>query len=183
MKPIVVYVGTQEWRSRPEIIQPSRTGRVGEGPGLYFTTSRTTAMKYGKGSRTVLRVEIDPSVKWLEGAVVHTALLVDWVKSQPGMRHKSEIIADIIERGTRGLPGNGEYARASSLLNLMLHYGVVTGARGPALANFLSSLGIDASHVRRGSGEEWIVLFSPKKILSWRKATDDDPWDLPSVRS
>jgi len=177
VKPIVVYTGTEPWRGRPEI-RESRKGRVEHGPGIYFTTSWQTARKYGKGSRTVLRVEIDPDFVWLEDAVTSMETLVGWVESRRGLRHKREIVDDLIERAGRGLePG---YARVSALVNLMVNYEAITGAHGPALARFLVDLGIGASHVRQ-SNEDWVVLFDPRRVISWRKFEEGDEFQLPLI--
>lgn len=181
MKPIVVYTGTQVWEGRPEI-RASRKGRTEHGPGLYFTTSLQTARKYAKGRGTVLRVEIDPSFTWLEGATAPLAVLVDWVRGRRGLRRKEEIESDLWERAGRGLaPGLG---RVSALVNLMINYEAITGAHGPALAEFLADLGIGASHVRvSGGNEDWVVLFDPTKVISWRRVGPDDAEELPRVRA
>lgn len=176
--PMVVYTGTQVWDGRP-YVKESRKGHSEHGPGLYFTTKLQTARKYAKGRGTVLRVEIDPSFRWLEDATVPIKVLVDWVASRRGLRKKSEIIEDIETRAGRGLPeGMG---RVATLVNLMVNYEAITGAHGPALAEFLASLGIGASHVAM-SGEDWVVLFDPAKVLSWRLVGSDDVEDLPRVR-
>lgn len=186
MKPLVVYTGTQVWEGRPEI-RASRKGRTEHGPGLYFTTSLQTARKYAKGRGTVLRVEIDPSFTWLEDAIAPTELLVRWVRAQRGLRHKQEIISDISGNATRTFDRISTSRELNSyvsvLVNLMVNYEALSGAHGPALAEFLANLGIGASHVRASGGnEDWVVLFDPTKVISWRRVTPDDDEMLPSVR-
>lgn len=183
---IVVYTGTQVWEGRP-YVKESRKGRSEYGPGLYFTTSLQTARKYAKGRGTVLRVEIDPSLTWLEDAIVPTELLVRWVAAQRGLRHKKEIISDISGNATRTASRISTPAElnsyASVLVNLMVNYEAITGHHGPALAEFLADLGIGASHVRvNGGNEDWVVLFDPTKVISWRRVGPDDAEDLPRVR-
>lgn len=184
-EPIVVYTGTQVWEGRPEVRQ-SRKGRAEHGPGLYFTTRLQTARKYAKGRGTVLRVEIDPSFAWLEDAIVPTSVLMNWVANQRGLRHKKEIISDISGNATRTASRISTPAElnsyASVLVNLMVNYDVLSGAHGPALAEFLASLGIGASHVSMSGNEEWVVLFDPTKVLSWRRVGPDDVEELPRVR-
>jgi len=176
--PIVVYTGASVWEGRP-YIKASRKGRSEHGPGLYFTTRLQTARKYAKGRGAVLRVEIDPSFTWLEDATAPIEDLVEWVSGRRAMRKKIEIIDDILTRANRGLPpGRG---RVATLVNLMVNYNAITGEHGPALAEFLASLGIGASHVKQ-SGEDWVVLFDPSKVLSWRRVGPNDAEDLPSVR-
>lgn len=178
MRPLVVYTGTQVWVGRPEI-RPSRKGRHDHGPGIYFTTRLQTARKYAKGRGTVLRVEIEPSFTWLEDAIVPLAVLTEWVEREPRLRRREEILQDLYERAGRGLaPGE---ARASALVNLLVHYDAMIGSHGPSLAAHLAQMGIGASHVRQ-SNEDWIVLFDPTKVLSWRRIEPGDAEDLPSIR-
>jgi hypothetical protein len=178
---ISVYTGTQVWEGRP-FIGPAKKGRVEHGPGLYFTTSLATARKFSGGSRTVLKVEIDSDLTWLEDAVVPTEVLVRWVAAQRGLRKKREIIADISRNATRTAGEIGTLnSRASVLVNLMVNYGAITGEHGPALAEFLTALGIDASHVSQGR-EDWIVIFNPEKVVSWKRVGDKAEFDLPRLK-
>jgi len=176
--PLVVYTGASVWEGRP-YIKESRKGRSEHGPGLYFTTRLQTARKYAKGRGAVLRVEIDPSFTWLEDATRNIATLVHWVEGRRGLRKKQQIIEDLWDRAGRGLAHHE--GRVSSLVNLMVNYNAITGEHGPALAEFLASLGIGASHVKQ-SGEDWVVLFDPSKVLSWRRVGPDDAEDLPSIQ-
>jgi hypothetical protein len=109
-------------------------------------------------------------------------LLIYWVEEQRGLRKKREIISDIERNAARTAGRLGEgMVPAYVLVNLMVNYEAISGSHGPALAEFLVSLGIDASHVQRGL-DTWIVLFNPAKVISWRKVRTDDPWDLPTVK-
>ena len=185
--PIVVYTGTAVWDGPPEI-RDTKKGRAEHGPGLYFTTSLETARRYAKGRGTVLRVEISPSIRWLEGAVAPVERMVEWVESRRGLRKKREIVQDLRTRsGGRGVaPGMG---RVEVLVNLMVNYEAISGSHGPSLAEFLVSLGIGASLVdppwgtRTANDEQWLVLFDPEKVLGWRRIQRDDPSELPSIRS
>lgn len=176
---IVLYTGTKMWVGKP-FIGPAVKGRVEHGPGIYFTTHLTTARRYAGGSRTVLRVEVDPNLTWLEDAKVPLPVLTDWVKNQPGLRKKKEILEDLKTRAV----GKDGLGRVAALVNLMHYYGAITGDRGPALAEFLVQLGVSASHVPASGTEEWIVLFDPAKVLSWRKVeSNETEWELPRVRT
>jgi len=178
---ISVYTGTRVWQGRPKI-GPARKTRVEFGPGLYFTTSRETARTYAKGQRTVLRVELDPSIVWLEDAIVPTDAVFRWVQAQRGLRKRKEIVRDLFKNDLRTAPRiGGGNVQAMVLVNLMVNYNAITGPHGPALAEFLVSLGIGASHVSR-YGEDWVVVFDPSKVLSWREVDVSDPWDLPRVK-
>ncbi len=185
--PIVVYTGSEVWQGAPEI-RESRKGRAEHGPGLYFTTSIDTARKYAKGRGTVLRVEIDPSISWLEDATAPIETMVAWVLGRRGLRKKSEIVEDLRSRSGRGrglAPGMG---RVAVLVNLMVNYEAITGSHGPALAEFLVELGVSASLVdppwttKTANDEQWLVLFDPRKVLSWRRMKAEDPFELPAIR-
>jgi hypothetical protein len=178
---ISVYTGSRVWQGLPKI-GPAKKTRVEFGPGLYFTTSGETARTYAKGQRTVLRVELDPKLTWLEEAIVPLDVVKRWVKGRPGLRRKKEILRDLDTNAWRTAERIGEgNIRADVLVNLMVNYRSITGPHGPALAEFLVDLGISASHVDR-FGEDWIILFDPRKVISWRQYDPNDPWDLPRVK-
>ncbi len=183
--PIEVYTGTQVWIGRPTI-RPAKKGRVEHGPGLYFTTSLTTALRYARGGRTVLKVELDPSISWLEDAKLPVSAVIQWLMERRGLRNRSFIIADVMENAlrTRSRTGDMGLIYANALVNLMVNWDAITGDHGPALAEFLVWYDIDASHVSQSGGEEWIVLFNPKKVLRWEKVHVDPetPYMLPRVR-
>ena len=177
--PLVLYTGTPAWVGPPEV-RPVRKGRAEHGPGIYLTNRLETARKYAGGARTVLRVEVEPPSLWLEDAVVPTDVLVGWVMDRRGLRKKREIVDDLVTRGRGRLPSGQSYPFV--LLNLLVNHGVVTGEHGPAIARFLSSLGISASHVERGGDEDWVVLFDPSKVRRWERVAAGAPWQLPRVR-
>lgn len=181
MTPLVVYTGTQVWEGRP-YIKESRKGHSEHGPGLYFTTKLQTARKYAKGRGTVLRVEIDPRFTWLEDAKIPLVMAMGWVTERRGLRHKSEIRNDLARNAERTGGLRSGMIAANVLVNLMVNYDAITGAHGPALAEFLASLGIGASHTPMSGNEEWVILFDPTKVLSWRRVGPDDPEELPAVR-
>lgn len=171
---VTLYTGTKMWVGKP-YIGPAVKGHVEHGPGIYFTTHLATARRYAGGARTVLRVEVDPNLTWLEDVKVPLSVLTDWVQNQPGLRKKKEILSDLRTRNPQG--------RVAALVNLMHYYGAITGDQGPALAEFLVRLGISASHVPASGTEEWVVLFDPAKVLSWRKVdANETEWELPRVK-
>jgi len=183
---LVLYTGAQVWEGPPRI-RPSRKGRYEHGPGLYFTTSLSTARKYAKGRGVVLRVEIDPRFTWLEDALLPTDGVIEWLETYPRLRRRREMIEDVLRstKRTESRTGPG-LTRASVLVNLAVNNEVLSGETGPALAEFLASHGIGASLVTnptgRGREEDWVVLFDPSKVISWeRVGPDEDEWDLPSV--
>lgn len=181
---LILYTGAQVWEGPPQI-RPSRKGRYEHGPGLYFTTSLETARKYAKGRGAVLRVEVKPDFTWLEDAVLPVEDLLSWVRDQPRLRRRAEIADDLL-RSSRRLEsrlGPG-MARAETLVNLGVNHEALAGEAGPSLAEFLAERGIGGALVRRSGGrdEDWVVLFDPSKVVSWRKVSPDErEWDLPRV--
>lgn len=180
--PIVLWTGARRWEGPPTIL-PSTKGRVEHGPGIYFTTRLDTARKYARGGGVVMRFEIDPDFIWLEQAIVPTDALIAWVKSRPGLRKKKEIITDLRSNAARTSQRLGEgMSHAEALLNLLVNYEAVTGAHGPALAEFFAGMGIGASHAKSSFDEDWVVLFDPSKIVAFRRMSPTDSTvDLPRV--
>lgn len=173
MKPLVYYHGGQRWEGSPEL-RPSKSAKVAaHGPGLYLTTNRRTAERYGKGGGVVLRLELSPDLRLVDDVELELAALVAFVKGVERMRHKQEIIDDLHRyaerRGRSQIP-------ADVLGNLMNHYGVAFGKPGDALARFYLAHGIDGAKVERVffSGmepdETWLVLFNMDKILKHERS-------------
>jgi len=185
--PIVLWHGSRAWSGPPEV-RPAKGSRVEHGPGLYLTTSYETARRYARGGGSVMRFEIDPDIRWLENESLPLADAERFLVGRPRLRKRDETIADlrrVAARMTARL--GGDRVPAAALLNLMVNYESLTGDHGPALAEFLVSHGIGASLANELSGEDWVLLFDPRKIRSYRKvpAGEVDPLtaDAPLVRT
>lgn len=177
---LVFYHGAQRWEGPPQIVA-HRKGHAEHGPGIYLTTSWTTASKYAKGGGSVYRIEVSPSVRWLEKTDLPVEETLHWVKSLPRLRGKSDILASLERLSARvgKLP-------ASLLVNAFVNNDAASGANGPALAEYLVNHGVDASHVLQGD-EDWVVIFNPKVIekvtrLSAKDVGEGFAFDLPRVR-
>lgn len=177
--PLVLWHGAHRWDGPPRII-PSRKGRVEYGPGLYLTTSVSTAASYAKGGGVLMRFELDPDIRWLEDARLPPETMIAFVKNQYRLRKKQEVIADIHrtiarsneERSRTGKPPITEL-HAAVLVNLMINHGALSGEHGPALAEFYVKHGIDAGIDHKGS-EDWVVLFNLARIRGYKRVPVND---------
>lgn len=183
--PIVLWHGSRRW-SGPPSVHPARKGRTEGGPGIYLTTSYETARKYSKGGGVVMRFYLDPNVVWLEESVIDLQDAIAFVKTQPRLPKKEEIIADLRRNAERIAPRlGGTRIEAAVIVNLMVNHEALYGQHGPALASFLVKHGIDVSLANTRSGEDWVVVFNPNKILSTEQMPSDkfeEQFSLPLVR-
>lgn len=175
--PLVLFHGAQRWTGAPEL-KPAGKNKSEAGSGLYLTTSTDTARKYAKGGGQVLRFEVAP-LTFADEVRLPLVTVEAFVQGLPRLKHKQAIIDDLyrfVERtGKSELP-------AYVVENLMHNHGALTGAFGPALAQFFVEQGVDASLVTHGS-EDWVVLYNLDKIVSYRKATQAEQLqDAPRVR-
>ena len=181
VKPIVLYHGAQRWEGPPRVV-PHKKGHAEAGAGIYMTTSYETARKYAKGGGSVIRFELDRDIRWLEDARLDYHVVQSFIASHLPRRHRQTVGSGIL--GVYSRSSDGKTIPADALLNLMVNYEAIAGTPGVALAAFYVDHGIDASHDSRGS-EDWVILFNPAKIRSWRvtKAADVSvsDYDLPRI--
>lgn len=182
--PLVLWHGSRAWEGKPEV-RPSRKGRSEHGPGIYLTTSYQTATGYAKGGGVVQRVDVSSDLGWLEGSAVPLADMKAFVEARRGLRKKRELLADLDWSAQRTKNAGEGMLWASSLVTLFVNHEAITGDHGPALAAFLVEHGIDASLANERSGEDWVVLFNPAKVVRVQRAPATSvpvsEWDLPRV--
>jgi hypothetical protein len=177
MTSIVMWHGAHRWEGPPEI-RAQRQGSAEHGPGIYMTTSVDTARKYAKGGGSLIRFEVDRDLTLLEDVRLPVSEMAAFVKERPRLRHKKEILSDL-ERAHERMKGGPVHA--SVLNNLFVNYRVVTGEHGPELARFFVTHGIDASAVFHGL-DDWLVLFNPTRIRSWKVVPAGKAEDAPRLR-
>ena len=165
-------------------MQRGRAKRTEHGPGIYFTTSLETARKYARGGGAVKRASISPNLRWIGDAKISLADAVGFVKSQPRMKNRAAVIADLERNAARM---KTDRIAADVLVNLGVNHDALVGDVAPAMARFLVDHGVDASLARMsgnaGADEDWLVIFNPRVILAIEEIDKKSPWDLPLVRS
>ena len=179
-----LYHGSHNW-SGPPTHGPGTKKTREHGPGLYLTTSYDTARRYAKGGGTVLVFALSTEIGWMRNAMLPLADATAFITGLPRLRRRADLLADLVRVAGRF---DGTRVPASSLVNLMVNYEVLTGAISPATAGFLAGRGIDADLVNPSAKEDWVVLFNLAKIRSVTPATPamverSGAWDLPLLRS
>jgi hypothetical protein len=180
---LTLYHGAQRWDGPPSI-QVHRKGHAEHGPGIYLTTKWETARKYSKGGGSVYRMTLSPPRTWLEQAKLSLDDVVPFIKGTLGSGKKAKEIQRSVESIAARI--GGKEIPASVLVNSFVNNDVASGSRGPDLAEFLTSQGVDASHVHQG-GEDWVVVFNPAIIHNVERLTPKDvdaegfPFDLPRI--
>lgn len=169
--PLILWHGAQRWSGPPEL-RPASMKRMEHGAGLYLTSSEATARHYAKGGGKALRFEIDPEIVALADARIDARELAAFVEAAPRLRHRKEILADLARAEARSMEARGTRTIvASTLVNLLHYYKVLTGPMGPEVARFYVSHGIDGDWIRPTASndptERWLVLFNLAKIRSY----------------
>jgi len=72
---------------------------------------------------------------------------------------------------------------ANVVVNLLVNHEALAGNSGPAVAEWLTELGVTAD-VNRFHSEQWLIVFDPSIITRYRKVdpktvTSDFEFDLP----
>lgn len=184
--PLVLWHGSRAW-SGPPTVRPGRAKRSEGGPGIYLTTSYRTASGYAKGGGVVQRVTLSPTVRWLEEATLRVPDVRAFLESRPRLPKRAEIHSDITANVAR-MAGrlDPDLIHAEVLVNVMVNRDALKGEHGPALAEFLTRHGIDASHAKSGHDEDWVVVFNPAVILRMdpapARSVAGDQYDLPRVQ-
>jgi hypothetical protein len=95
--------------------------------------------------------------------------------------------AERVKHDNRHLLGDGGlWVHAESLVNLCVNRNLAPGAKGQALAEFLTGQGIDCSFQNSYGREVWGVIFNPEIITSYKPYSNKDvapeDYDLPDPR-
>ena len=164
---IRMYHGGQKWYSIPNELQPSYKNRYEHGVGIYTTNFWQTAKKYAKGSRVIHLLVIDENYKDIKDVKVSKSEVLNFVKSI-NFKNKSLLIKDI----------NFYFERTKSdeltlniLNNLIINNESGAGKSGVELTKFFIKNGGDASFVKMGGDEYYIVIFNPK-IIKYMEITE-----------
>lgn len=172
--PLTFWHGAQGWTGRAEI-RPPRAGCYECGPGIYLTNQWATAKKYSKGPGQLIEVVLgDQLLKsecWLEGASMSIGDMKTFVGSLSRVPSRAQILEDIDACAERV---GQDVIPANVLVNLFVNHEAGGGKNGVALAGFLASKGIMASHTARNRQEDWITVFDPTAIKHSRKVKPEE---------
>ena len=128
--PLIFWHGARAWGGAPAV-RGARKGRAEHGPGIYLTTSRETAQRYSKGGGVVMRVEVAPSLRWLELATLPLDESLAFVAAVPRLgSRRARLLADLHRLAARDVARGG--VAASALVNLMVNAGASDGAAAAA---------------------------------------------------
>lgn len=176
---ITLWHGSKKWLGSPEI-QPSRKGRTEHGPGIYVTTHLETAQQYAKGGGAVRKIVLNPRLI-LEQAALSLSDACDFVTTVIAKSKQAEVLDRLVGCASRHilddrilLGQDTQRFHAESLVALCVNGDLTPGAKGQALAEFLSSQGIDCSFSRLSGREFWGVIFNPGVILEYEKVLAKD---------
>lgn len=170
-EPIVMYHGAHRWRGPPQIV-PLRKGHAEYGPGIYLTTSWSTASRYARGGGSVLRMEVSPFIRLAHRVHVDAAEFLRRASSIPRLPGRAALAA-AVERLSSGM---GPRVQGDFLLAAIVNSGSAVGKSGPAMARLLVEMGVESDLFRSpiSKGEEWLVVFDPDAILSVERVAPDE---------
>lgn len=157
-----------------------KNGRYEYGPGLYLTTHFNTARKYAKGGRKMYLVTVAKG-----NELSSSSLPMDDVRDFVGEFVSTSKRKDALERlGSYERDGQ---IKASLFLNNLVNEKSVRPSNTPALRQFLIDHGIDYElvHSPFGWGEQMMVLYNMKKIVSYKRLYPEDrptEYDLPVLK-
>ncbi len=132
------------------------------GPGLYLTTSYSTAAKYAKGGGKLYRVAIRQGVN-ISDVDLDMADVTEFVKRY-GIASKRREFLDFCQQrmarsGITRLP-------AESFVTLLINLEAIQNTKTADLRHFLIAHGVDYTFVQNygGSGETVVVVHNPRII-------------------
>jgi len=171
-----MYHGGKRWNVIPSEILPSKKNRYEGGVGIYLTNNLNTAIKYSKGSRVVQLVEIDKNFKDITTVDIPLDKLLIFLKGLYGLKHRKEIMSDIINFSKRTNKSN---IPAEILNNLIVNYEAGAGNIGVEISKYFVELGIDACIQKNHGDEIWLIIFNPKiikrvSVINQSKITSND---------
>lgn len=175
MDTITLFHGSQRWQG-PPALQPAGKGKSDYGSGLNLTTSLDTARKYAKGGGKVLAFVLPADLTFANNTKIPLDESLEFLDTLPRLKHRKDI-KDDLRTGAARVGGN---PFAYQLENLLINYDALKGEKGPALARFLVSQGVDASIVSH-SAEDYLILFNLDKIIRYYPVAPSELQDSPRI--
>lgn len=149
------------------------------GPGLYLTTSYSTAVKYAKGGGKLYRVTIRKGVD-IDDVLLDMADVTEFVKRYCIAGKRKEFLEFCQQRMARS---NLTNLPAGSFVNLLINLEAIQNTRTAELRHFLITQGVDYTFVQNygGSGETVVVVHNPriiKKVETVRQSEVTGDFDV-----
>lgn len=179
-----IWHGSRRWDGDPEI-RAAKKGRAEWGAGIYGSTHFETCTGYAKGGGKVQLLTIQKS-RVLEKSCIPLETVIAFINKNIPKSYRREMIEDCRDGAERvkdrilthsssvgDLQDGDIWFPAENLRNLMVNNDLSAGVRGVTLANFYAELGIGLSTSRGGmkSEEQWVVIYDPRIIVSWKAHT------------
>lgn len=164
---IELWHGGKRWEGRPEV-RPPKPGRYECGPGIYLTTHYMRAKKYTGGGKIVTRVILSDGVRWLEKAELPLKDLAGFIDSAPRLKNRKALKEDFLLRLERQFASQDSLVPVSRLVNTLINTDSLSGNQGVYLASWLTEKGIDASLHNPTGKEQWVIVFNPDVIVSYK---------------
>ena len=177
---IKLWHGSQRFSGNIEV-KPTKRSQVVCGPGIYMTTSLSTAIQYAKGGGAIIEMSLSPDTRWMKGVKIDVNEMKAWVKNEPLLRKKKELIHDL----ELASEVKGDAIPASYLVNLCVNHESLTAQNGPSLAAWLTEHSCDAVIEPQGLNEQWVLVFNPKIVIAHKQISTSNirggDYDLPFI--
>jgi hypothetical protein len=178
---VVLWHGGRDVEYSYDEVRSHKGGRWEHGPGLYLTTSYTTASKYAKGGGKLYKVTVNLTGNEMDDVVIPFDDMADFVKRFVVGSKRPDMITDLKNNMART---KTDGVRAAVLVNLCLNYGAIQNTKTSVLRQFLIDHGVDYSVVNNygGSHETVVVVINPKiikKVEIIPASTVKDNFNLP----
>ena len=159
---LTLWHGGRDLESSYHEVRSHKGGRWEHGPGLYLTTSYSTAARYAKGGGKLYKVTVGDGTDIADVTISvedATAFVNRYVKASK----RKEMLADLRNNMSRR---QSDRINAEALVNLCLNCDAIQNTKTGDLRQFLIGQGADYAKVRNygGSNENVLVVINPKII-------------------
>jgi len=165
---LLAWHGAQKWEGLPEI-KPHKKGTYEYGPGIYFTNHCSTAQSYARGPGSIMLMEIEcPKLLTIKDKV-KLEEAVAFYESCFRLKNRKSVLNDLQRNVRDGL------ISVDTVINCGVNNEALAGSHGPALSQWLTDKGFDATIGRsQASNEEWMVVFNPRIIKKHKKVRSSE---------
>lgn len=170
-----LWHGGRRWIDSPAVQAPKK-GRYECGPGIYLTNAYERARgKYAKGGGVTTLVTLKDGIRWLETAKLPLEAQLGFVNGTARLHKRAAIERDLHKCAERM---RSDLLPACFLVNLCVYHEALSGQPGIQLAAWLAEQGIDASLYSASGAEQWVIVFNPEIIHSFKVVPASEVTDL-----